>query len=336
MAQAGGAWYFTDGLDFAKGGHVWRTNGTTSSDITDRIRGAGLNRVDDIVSNGTVALFLQDVAAANNSFGIVSYDGTSYVSRGDRLRAWFDADEGIASITGSETEWAIVTTKGKIRIIGDFNNLRSRPTATSGQEPATPVADIGPFSSDLKYNFRHASPADQKDYLPEVAVPYNGGWFLAFKTVDGSMSYLFYSTRTGSIDMSDVIGNMTKIHAVASNGMSVLLAGSAADDVKTDRVLLLTQGQAVDLSSAAASVPFKTWNRAIIGWNGMSWMILSGKNLVRLQDGAFQDLGKTRDYFLNIAGSADGSFLLGGVVSDRSQDAVPSRLTAKLVRVNEK
>ena len=64
-------------------------------------------------------------------------------------------------------------------------------------------------------------------------------------------------------------------------------------------------------------------------------MILNGKDLLRFDGTHFESLGKTRDYFLTIAGAPDGSFVLGGVVSEKSRDEIPNRLTAKLVRVVE-
>ncbi len=45
---------------------------------------------------------------------------------------------------------------------------------------------------------------------------------------------------------------------------------------------------------------------AIVGYNGKSWMIVSGKDLVRFDGTNFQSYGQTRDYFVQTIGNGNG------------------------------
>ena len=61
-------WYLTDGQELYTGGHVWKTDGSVMTDITAEVRKAGLNRVDDIVTDGTTVIFLKNVVSATRNF----------------------------------------------------------------------------------------------------------------------------------------------------------------------------------------------------------------------------------------------------------------------------
>ncbi len=333
VAQARGFWYFTDGIGFENGGHVQRGNGMILADLTRALTRAGLLRVDDIVSDGKTVLFLKNVMGRSPLFEVVSFDGVKFVNRTERLRAWFDADEGIASVSGRDGQWAFVTTKGKVRIFPNFENLRSRPVATSGVEPVVPVGDLPQFAGAISYSIRHASPADGHEDIPVAIVPFDKGWLIAQRREN--TTFLSYTTIAGAVDITARVGHIERLQAIAWNGTSVLLAGTQRSDGVTDRIIYLEPDKVTDFSDQARLIPFKTPSRVIAAWNGTSWMILNGKDLLRFDGTHFESLGKTRDYFLTIAGAPDGSFVLGGVVSEKSRDEIPNRLTAKLVRVVE-
>ena len=57
-------WYLTDGQELYTGGHVWKTDGSVMTDITTEVRNAGLNRVDDIVTDGQTIMFFKNVVSA--------------------------------------------------------------------------------------------------------------------------------------------------------------------------------------------------------------------------------------------------------------------------------
>jgi hypothetical protein len=62
IAYAEPYWYFTDGIAFNQGGHVWRTDGQWTKDLTIDIKSKGLTRVDKIVGSGTTVYFLQNTS----------------------------------------------------------------------------------------------------------------------------------------------------------------------------------------------------------------------------------------------------------------------------------
>lgn len=336
MARAGSVWFTTDGQDLSARGHVWRTDGTNVKDITSDVRGAGIGRVDDIVSDGSTVLFLKDVALPGNVFEAVSFDGSKYVNRTEQLRAWFDADEGLAQVSGSHLGWAFVTTKNRVRISGPIDRLKMRPEAKSGDEMAVPVDEVPEYAYTARYASHHVSPDERSGFFPAAAVPFENSWFIAQRKADGKTGFLVWNRTTGMEDVTSRSGGIVELRFIASNGATVLVAGSTVAHGATDRVLLIGAESTTDLTEQAATVLPFDWSHAIAGWNGTSWMILSGKQLVRFDGSAFVSYGKTRDYFLNIDGAPNGTFLLGGVVSDASHNDVPEKLVAKLVRVTER
>lgn len=114
IAYASRAWFYTDGQDLAKTGHVWRTDGKTSREITAEIRSAGLSRVDDIVSDGITVLFLKNHARQNRSLEVLALNNMGYSHRTAEFRAILSPTEGIRALAGNAGTWDIVTTSGRV------------------------------------------------------------------------------------------------------------------------------------------------------------------------------------------------------------------------------
>lgn len=70
-------------------------------------------------------------------------------------------------------------------------------------------------------------------------------------------------------------------------------------------------------------------------YNGLSWMIVLGKNIYRFDGNTLINEGKTRDVFHAIAASNNNSFLLGGAVSTIESNFASNPLTTKLTMVKE-
>lgn len=318
-------WFFTDGQDLYSGGHVWKTDGSSVSDITLDVRNAGLSRVDDIVSDGQTILFLKNVTSRNHSFEVVSYNG-SYVNRTSVLRSMFDADTDVASVAGKNGVWTIVTTKGRvIRWDGSSNSISTFVTTES------------PFKGDIAYSVRHASPADGYLHLPVTVVPIaDGAWLVTVRESNGMIRFWKYASNGTATDLTSQFASMAYLHAIASNGTTALLTGGENSTSYANRVYTYDGTTIRNVSSAAGSLPFSSWNRVRIGWNGASWMILNGKDLVRFDGSSFQNLGRTRDYFVTLSGNGNKTFLVGGAEStDGIADGPAFPLVAKLVKVVE-
>ena len=321
MARGEPYWYMTDGQDLYKGGHVWRTDGSIITDITYDVRAAGIGQIDDIVSDGQSIMFLGNIMQGNNSFNVILYNG-SYKNVGSALKGYFNADEGISSIQGNSSIWMIITTAGRILKFNAINNTAqylSLPNVTYGYSQS---------QNPGKYSVRHVSPVDGQTSITLSAAPMGNDWLFA----SGPLFYRY--SGDAFTDVTSLMPQINFLHAMASNGKQILIAGGT-DAYTTSRVYLFDGIKSKDVSSAISSVPFKDWNRTIIANNGESWIIISGKNFVRFDGTNFSYYGTTSDYFLNVAGSGDGRFLLGGAVSSQNSDVPSHPLTAKLARIDE-
>ncbi len=91
VAYAAPYWYLTDGHDVNHGGHIWRTDGQWTKDITLEVKAMGLNRVDEIVGDGVTVSFVQRVDAGlvevvNLHPMLGSYDAKARVATTSVLR----------------------------------------------------------------------------------------------------------------------------------------------------------------------------------------------------------------------------------------------------------
>mgnify|MGYP000884879263 CR=1 FL=1 len=325
-------WYLTDGQELYTGGHVWKTDGSVMTDITAEVRKAGLNRVDDIVTDGTTVIFLKNVVSATRNFEALSYkDGTW----GYPAYTWqnrMDSNDSIASINGKNGVWMITTSKGKILVWNQANNAVNEITYNDKL-----AASIG----SRLYSVRHTSPIDgHNGFIAPVALPIGEQWLIAYVTNNGLLRVWKVKLSNGqSVESNwDITGqfeSMQSLQAAASNGSQILLAGSRYQNTSANKVYLYDGVNVKDVTAPSAGVPFSSWNKTLIGSNGKSWMILNGKDLIRFDGSQFVTYGQTRDYFVTISGDKNGRLLLGGAVSAMGSQNPTSPLTAKLVRVDE-
>jgi len=297
MAHAGSYWFYSDGHEFSAGGHVWRTDGTNSIDITSDLQKVGLSRVDKIVNGGTSILFLKNMVLP--SVEVVALNGATYTNRTTDLRAALEADQGILSIDGAPGMWGIVTTNRRALLWTDT----TATVIALGSQNVSGIVHLG------------------------------AGWLLVHSNDPLRMSMV---DRSGAqTEITQKFPSVSRLDAIASSGAHVFLATRDAYGVTN---FFLTNGTDVTrIIPAAAPLPVADWADARIGWNGASWMILSGKELVRFDGSAFQKFGKTRDYFVTLASDENGTLFLGGARSNNTLANGPTTpLLAKLVKVTEK
>ncbi len=299
MARVGAYWFYADGHEFSAGGHAWGTDGTNTVDITSDVQSAGLSRIDQIATDGTTAFFLKNTT---NAIEAVSQKNTVFTNRTMQIRNVLRTGEGVTSIEGNAGTWGLVTTQNRAILWNEA--------------------------------------ADRTTNLPDVndangLVPLSDGWIL---TQTGHVGERLRVSRVNAqgvtSEITPLFPRLQYIDFISSNGKKVFLA---AADVTGKTRLFTTDGVTVkDVSSAATSLPFWSWKSVRMGWNGASWMILSGKDLVRFDGSSFQNFGKTRDYFVTIASDGNGTFLLGGTASsDKLANGPTMPLRAKLVNVSE-
>ncbi len=325
-------WYLTDGQELYTGGHVWKTDGIIMSDITKEVREAGLNRVDDIVTDGITIIFLKNVVSASRNFEALSYKDGAWAHPAYTWQSRMDSNDSIASINGKNGVWMITTSKGKILFWNQANNAINEITYNDKKSSPTGSA---------LYSVRHSSPVDGHDsFLAPIALPVGDQWLISYLSNNGSMRVWKVKLLNGqsvqsNLEITGQFEPMRAIQAISSNGTQILLASSRYQNNTTNKVYLYDGVTVKDVTTPASGVPFATWNKTLIGHNGKSWMILNGKDLIRFDGSQFVAYGQTRDYFVTISGDKNGRFLLGGAVSAMGIPNPTSPLTAKLVRVDE-
>ncbi len=330
MAYANGNWFYTDGQDLNHGGQVYRFDGQTQVNITNDVRNAGMNRIDDIVSDhSNTVLFLQDVVRYDNQLKVVSYQNGTYSNRTSQFQNALGIDEGVSTISGWNGTWYFFSTKARL-----FRWDSNSGTPARVSLPVTPAI---PTTGGMKY-----TPGSNNH--PFMVVPVrDSNWLVSvvikkgiYGDPEATTLYRFNGTTFTAIQSNvPIIGNMysngqdalfmnvNQIHAGLLTGTLMAYENSSIRTVSLD-------------GSIDSAIKNAGWNDFCpADWDGTSWMIPCSKRVYRLQNGIISDLGETRDYFVTAAGDNAGHFLLGGAVSEMGNPDPTNPLTAKLVLVTE-
>ncbi|MBD3281752.1 hypothetical protein GF391_03320 [Candidatus Uhrbacteria bacterium] len=327
-------WYLTDGQELYTGGHVWKTDGAIMEDITVEVRNAGLNRVDDIVTDGQTVIYLKSINTGQRNFEALSYTDGKWGYPAYTWANYLDSDEGIASIEGKNGTWIIISNNGKVFKWNTGSKSMKRlyfPDGTTDYRGAI----IKPT-----YSFTHTSPANGLDSFEVKAVPASNGWLFAVSNkYHGSVDLLRYQNDTFTNINNMMPNKVAYISAMASNGSKVFLAGHSSSDMNR---IYTYDGYGFNEYTKSNSALVNSWQNTMISYNGKSWMILQGKKLYRFSEHnsgnsnfGIERYGETRDYFVTISGNGNGTFMVGGAVSTMGNTNPDSPLMAKLVRVDE-
>lgn len=332
IARGENYWYLTDGKDLYAGGHVWRTEGSIMTDVTTEVRAAGVHRVDDMVSDGRTVLFLNNVMAANASIELVAHREV-FTNQTQTLRHALMPNEGIASVSGKDGTFLFVTTSGRLLEWTADSDIVNRLPDAPGTAPYHMV-----YTNVLRYSVRKTSPRDSTFQL--AAVPLARGWLVVVHEPSAAQRELIKVFRYENSSYEDITPlfstqGLTRVSALASNGKTAFMAASDRTTGRVNRVYTYDGVDLFDITATTKLPPFD-WTKALVTHNGRSWMLVSGKDLMRFDGKTFESLGKTRDYFVTLAGDSHGTVLLGGAVSKPGQHNGPTQpLTAKLVKVTE-
>ena len=332
VAHSEDGWFYTDGQNLWNGGQVYRYDGSTQVNITNDVRNAGLDRADDIVTDGSGSvLFLQDVVRLDNQFRIISLQNGSYTNITTTIRNYLSSDEGISKLVGRNGTWYLVTTKGHLyRFTGSGSNM------TQISLPAAAQNVVGTYSATvLKYNVNNGAPAEGTGrVILDLAPITNNNWLVVADPSNGPVSFYRYDGSSFT-DITSIVGsNVERVLHLASNGVSALISEQDSNGSTTNRV---SDGSTAANVSIGGNVQL---TNAVIGYNGTSWMILNGKELYRLS-GSYpsnvtaDSYGRTSDLFLSFAGDTNWKFVLGGTISQQDLNDPTNPLTAKLVMIVE-
>ncbi len=326
VAYANGNWFYSDGLDLWNSGQVYRYDGFTQTNITVDVRSAGLNRVDDIVSDGQSVLFLQDVVALNNNLRVVAYKNGQYLNITQGVRNVLNTNEGVSSITGRNGVWYVVTTQPRVfRWDASYSN----PVQVS--LPSFVTDNVDGRNAMLKYNVNQGSAnAGSGERLPVAMVPVNSQWLLMVDPANGPVRFYRYDGSNYN-DVTNNFPTTDAVNKIVSNGSTALVAASGPNGSWTR----MTDG----FSTADVSNLSGTLSNAVVGWNGKSWMIIRNKDIFRVNGSmgnqTAESFGRAADLVLDISGDQSGRFLLGGALSETWMNDPSFPLTAKLVMVTE-
>jgi hypothetical protein len=348
----------TDGMAFTNGGSAWVLDSkNVYSDLTASLKKYGLTRVDDIVSNGKEVIFLQDVTNNNPNYRAVAWDGKTFADVASHLRSCLAEGTGLAFLGGINL-WLMEGSDGLIQN-AEFGSRKDcdaawmskavawKDTATDarGEVCGGKLNATFPYPASLAYGVRKVSPADGHDVFLQAVQPFGLPSIVATKdlcTDTRKRKMTFLASYLLPVDITNDVGSFEEIGFLAANETAFLVAGNDVAGSGVTKVLYIDsrgnwseKPKVTDFTEQALNLPVRDWNRAIAGWNGKSWMILFGQDLVRFDGKMFTYLGKTRDRFFTIAGSDDGSFILGGTEWNASDSDQSRRLRAKYVRVQE-
>jgi hypothetical protein len=331
MAYGNGNWFYTDGLDLWNGGQVYRFDGYTQVNITTEVRNAGINRVDDIVTDGQSVLFLQNIVARNNSLMALKYQNGSYTNVTSALRSPLSNDEGISSLVGQNGTWYAVTTKNYVlRWNGDSNNATriSLPTNVTNRLSGTAAPTYVPNGS-KQINFQLGM------------YPTSNGWLLMALTEQPSTYtyFSFYRFDGSTFTKLDRTSGDRSIDFVAFNGQSIIFQSWDGGTCVVKSVMKYENStfQTIFRDTGASNCGAPSSSIDLSGgfgvWDGSQWMVISGKKMFRLANNNIEQIDTTRDYFLTAASNGSNTILLGGADSDTFASGPIFPLQAKLTKL---
>jgi len=326
MAYASPYWYLTDGQDLWSGGHVWKTEGSSMSDITLEVRNAGLSRVDEILSDGQNLMFISGTALQSEQFNIVYFNG-SYTDVTSYFRSTFASNEGLHAIHGYQGTWMISSTRGNLYKWTPVNNYPQQISKPTG----------------INYNYSYDLPSyvNRSGVMLEMLPIAGGQWLLVGRNQSGSsISYGYYKYNNGSFtDVTSYIDPTPQsyyyINVFASNGSTVLMVKS---NPSTSPVYLRAGTYDGSNFTQLSAVNPMDWAPKLVGndtaiWTGQAWEIIANKKWnIEAKGNSIYSNGETKDYLITAAGNSNGIVLFGGAVSELGNYNPTNPLTAKLVR----
>ncbi|MFA5935592.1 MAG: Ig-like domain-containing protein [Patescibacteria group bacterium] len=334
MTYAGGNWFYTDGLSLWDGGQVYRFDGTWQTNITTEIRNAGLSRVDDIVSDGQTAMFMQDVAPRANVAQAVTYNASNgYRNITSNIRNAFFSDENISFVSGKNGTWHVITSRARLLRVDSSGNMTQISLPSDLSNRATSIYNT------ISESRRYVSNTNGMNWPSSpvmVAVPLSGSRWLITMTGINWLAYEFDGSSFTSLANS--WQNTTNIQWVGSNGdTAFILKNVGIAGHSNPQTIRLWNGQGTNVlhnvNTSGASFFAAPGTRAF--WTGSAWMMQDGKRLFWVTNTNVESIASTRDYLVTGASNGNGTMIFGGAESTDALSSPSFPLMAKLVKVTE-
>jgi hypothetical protein len=324
MAHTNSGWFYTDGQNLWNGGQVYRFDGNTNVTVTTEVRNAGLDRVDDIVTDGAdTTVFLQDVVRLDDQFRIVVNKNGTYYNATDIVRGMLYSNEGISSISGKNGTWYLITTQS--RMFRWYANTTSPVQITL---PSGITSHPLPSASTMLYSIGQTALKGMK------IVPIGSSDWMLMAKADGNWFTYKYNGTTFTNITSTVFPSAGGSDFLVSNGTTAVFAQGSYQYQNAN----IAQYNGSNIYQSAINHGMVSASITATAFDGTSWILISGnKEVIRMLPYAstVESLGVTRDYFITASGDNSGHILVGGTISQLGVIGPTYPLTAKLVMITE-
>ncbi len=332
-SHADGRWLLSDGS------HLYLFDGSNLNDLTKELRNRGMLRVSSITSDGR-AWLVSYLPTDSSGPQLWLTNGITWTDIGGKLRL-SNADVDAVGYKGT---WYIKTYQramnGQPSTWELFSLNNTDDKATLVRLPQT----ISPNQTGC-VDF-----TDGSHLCTGVSTPVyvNGNWYLIGGTSEArGVNNTVSQTAQGSLwkieaDRMLAVSGAPAFKFVSrlwnSNGHVMIATSNAVSNpYAADHLWIFDGTTFTDVSNQAIAAGLLSIDVREIqtAWNGRSWMIIAGKKVVRFDETTMTREADTRDTFHTISADVNGTFILGGVVSDLNSPFGTPPVTAKFVTATE-
>ncbi len=333
LSERQGAWLASDGT------RLYRFDGTSLQDLTSKARNHGLPGISNIWSDGRN--WLVSYQPADRA------EATLWLTDGD---AWLDMTGKFTSLgggmdaSGSNGMWYVRnytkagTTDPSMFELSTWDGSSAAPVRVNMPQTISNVKNgcfTYPTKSTLCTGANSIVSVNGVAYYIGGSSEARGTNGVATQTAKGGI----WSVQNGTFTALPNMPAFKFVSGVWSGKGSVLVATSNAttNPFAADHFWLFDGTNFRDVSSAALGMGLLSMDVREVraASNGQSWMILSGKKLIRFDGVSMTDEGKTKDLFQVISSNGSGLFVLGGADSEAYTEFATAPLTAHFATVTE-
>lgn len=333
IAERQGSWLLSDNT------HLYRFNHGQMTDLTHTLRDRGMLGVSNIYSDGRSWMVVYRPIDGNHP-RIALYDGNVWTD----LTGKFPQASETVRAAGNEGIWYVRSyAPATASAPGSWELYRWQGGNAMPEKIETPI-DLSTKSAGC---FSYADKS-------KLCNGWNGPVFVnnAWYFIGGSPEARGAEdnvTQAGQGKIWKLNGTVLEpiknipafkfVSGVWTSKGAILIATSNAttNPFAPDRYWIFNGNELRDITEAATSAGLLASDARNVraAWNGRSWMIVADKQHFRFDGVAMANEGRTRDLFSALASDGNGTFAIGGAVSDINNDHAHNPLTAKFVTAEE-
>lgn len=332
-SEADGRWLLSDGS------HLYLFDGSNLTDLTKELRNRNMTTVSSIASDGRQWL-ISYIPVDSSGPQLWLTNGTTWTDISGKFRL---SNAGIDMI-GHKGTWYVKTYQ---RAQNGQPSTWELSVLNSGDEKATVVRlpnSISPIKTGC-LDFTDGTHICTGTNRPTFV---NGAWyFIGGNSESRGINNTVVQPAQGGIWKMEH-GTLAPVPGLPafkfvsriwnSNGHTMIATSNAVSNpFAADHIWLFNGTTLQDVSSQAISAGLLSIDTRTVeaAWNGRSWMIVADKAVVRFDETVMTREDDTRDIFHTVSADKNGTFVLGGVVSDGTSRFGTPPLTAKFVTASE-